>query len=161
MRKAAIRVPLLVRPGAYSKLATILAVGLTVQHAKAEEIRRDGNWWRTTTREFRLSYMVGFSDGIWLGWRFSSVNLRGKDGQLDATEVIRVGRSFDKSLDLIENLTNLQVVDGLDKFYTDYRNRRIRVLEAVWIVLQSINGTPDNDMEILIENARKSAAVEQ
>jgi hypothetical protein len=104
--------------------------------------------------------MVGFFDGLVLGRNFSYWNLNGKDGKLDNLETSRVMHSFDESYKLIERTTNGQFVDGQDKFYEDYRNRRIMLSNAVWIVARSISGASDKDMDILIENFRKTAAAD-
>ncbi len=149
------------RSAAYRSLGTILLFGaLWHQPASCQEIRRDGNWWRTTNLDVRKSYMVGFFDGLVLGRNFSYWNLNGKDGKLDNLETSRVMHSFDESYKLIERTTNGQFVDGQDKFYEDYRNRRIMLSNAVWIVARSISGASDKDMDILIENFRKTAAAD-
>jgi hypothetical protein len=49
-------------------------------------------------------------------------------------------------------------VDGLNSFYKDYRNRRIKVPDAVWLVANSIAGKPQNEMDKMIENWRQSAS---
>jgi len=56
----------------------------------------------------------------------------------------------------LKNVTNSQLADGVDKFYSDYRNRRIMVNDAVWLVLNEISGKSDADMKKMIENWRKS-----
>jgi hypothetical protein len=48
-------------------------------------------------------------------------------------------------------------MDGLDVFYSDYQNRRIKVYGAVWLVLNQISGKPEPEMQKLIENWRKNA----
>jgi hypothetical protein len=57
------------------------------------------------------------------------------------------------------NITNGQVVEGVDKFYSDFRNRRIRVKNAVWIVLNQIAGRPNVDD--MIQHWRQSAATDK
>ena len=92
----------LMRSAAYQCLGTILLFGaLWLQPASCQEIRRDGNWWRTTNLDMKKSYMVGFFDGLVLGRNFSYWNLNGKDGKLDNLETSRVMHSFDESYKLI------------------------------------------------------------
>jgi hypothetical protein len=57
----------------------------------------------------------------------------------------------------LTNVTNGQVVQGLDEFYSDYRNRRIKVASGVWIVLNEISGKSKDEMQKLIETHRKNA----
>lgn len=47
---------------------------------------------------------------------------------------------FGAQADYIMNVTPLQLVKGLDKFYEDYRNINIKVLEALDVVHQDIMG---------------------
>jgi len=58
----------------------------------------------------------------------------------------------------LKNPTTDQVVDGLTEFYEDFRNRSIRVNEAIWVVLRQIAGDPSDQIKQLIANLRKSAA---
>ena len=57
----------------------------------------------------------------------------------------------------LNNVTNSQVVDGLDILYEDYRNRKIMVSNAVWIVLNEIAGKSSDEMDEMIRNYRKNA----
>jgi hypothetical protein len=66
--------------------------------------------------------------------------------------------SFDEySEKYLSTVTTGQVVEGLDKLYVDYRNRSIRVSSGVWLVLNSINGKSDAEMQKMTESFRKNA----
>jgi hypothetical protein len=41
-------------------------------------------------------------------------------------------------------------------FYKDYRNRKIRIYDAVWLVLNSIAGKPQDELDKMIESFRKN-----
>jgi hypothetical protein len=117
--------------------------------------RRDGNWWRSQSEAIRLDYMVGFFDGKRLGYNFSYWGFAEDDSRC----VSKVGKSYNSYSDkYFSNITNDQVVDGLDRFYADYRNRRIRVADAVWLVLNEIAGTSQKEMDQMIESWRKNSA---
>jgi hypothetical protein len=45
----------------------------------------------------------------------------------------------------------------IDEFYSDYRNRRIKVASGVGIVLNEISGKSTDEMQKLIETHRKNA----
>src|ERR1051325_2299741 len=127
-----------IRPPAFWKFAILLVfIVLSVRPARSQDTRRDGNWWRTVRLEGKTSYMLGFFDGLILGRNFSTWNLKGKDGKLGIAEGSRVISSFQEYYGLMKDASNNQFVDGLDKFYGDYRNRRIMVSDAVWIVVRS------------------------
>lgn len=51
-----------------------------------------------------------------------------------------------------------QVVDGLDKFYADYRNRNILPADLIEIVIDGINGVSDESIEKRLEFFRKAAS---
>jgi hypothetical protein len=138
-----------------------LIVAVSARPASAQNIRRDGNWWRVISLDQKHSYMVGFFDGLALGHNFSYGNLKDKDSKPDIAEQGRVMEAYDESYNLLKNTTNGQFVEGLDKLYDDYRNRRIMVLDAAWIVVLSISGMPDKDMEILLNNSRKNALIDK
>lgn len=53
------------------------------------------------------------------------------------------------------HVTNVQLVAGLDKFYSDCRNRRIRVHGAVWLVVNGIAGTPQEKLDKMVEGWRE------
>src|SRR5579862_3471184 len=113
------------RPAACLRFAIIFVfIALNAQPASSQEIRRDGNWWRTMNLNQKTSYAVGFFDGLSLGRNFSYWSLKGKDGKPDAAEADRVTVAYNESYNLLKNTTSGQFVDGLDKLYSDYRNRR-------------------------------------
>jgi hypothetical protein len=107
----------------------------------AEENRRDGNWWRQQDRLTRSVYVIGFFDGMDLGHNFSYWNFV-KDKKMNVC-MAKVAESYaNHSSKYFKNVTNIQLVDGLDTFYTDFRNRSILVADAVWLVVNGIAGTP-------------------
>jgi hypothetical protein len=137
-------------------LIALLVCSLNL-HASDSRFDRDGNWWRTLEVSEKNFYMIGFFDGMQLGNRFSYWNLthtKDKDAaSADARE------SFETYSDkYAKNPTNEQIADGLNTFYADYRNRSILIYDAVWVVLNSIAGTPQEKLDKLIENSRKTAA---
>jgi hypothetical protein len=120
--------------------------------------RRDGNWWNGENQSEKLNYMVGFFDGMELGHKFSYWELA--DTKKTAC-MLEASKAYnDYSDKFFTHVTNDQLADGLDAFYKDYRNRSIRVHDAVWIVVNNIAGTPQEEMDKMIENWRKSASNE-
>jgi len=47
--------------------------------ARDQGHRRDGNWWRDTSEASRISYMIGFFDGMGLGNKFSYWGVTNRD----------------------------------------------------------------------------------
>jgi len=125
--------------------------------SSADEGRRDGNWWREQGRNNHFSYVVGFFDGMDLGHKFSYWKFIGN--KKTATCFGPVTKSYEEYCSKYFNhVTNVQIVDGLDSFYEDYKNRSIQVCDAVWLVVNGIAGTPQEKLDKMIENWRRSAA---
>jgi hypothetical protein len=123
----------------------------TAGFLNAEDRRRDGNWWNEGDRQLKLSYILGFFDGMDLGAGFSFWKF------IDDPCAARAKDSYKEySAKYSENVTNGQLVDGLDEFYKDYKNRKTILSQSVWIVLKSIAGTPKDELEKLIENKRRN-----
>jgi hypothetical protein len=122
---------------------------------------RDGNWWIEQDQSEKLSYMTGFFDGIELGKNFSYWGYMDemKAKKPDAVSAMaKTVASFDEySEKYLSTVTTGQVAEGLDKLYVDYRNRSIRVSSGVWLVLNSISGKSDAEMQKLTESFRKNA----
>jgi hypothetical protein len=136
--------------------AMLLAAGL-LSPAPAQDTRRDGNWWRNQTRLEQTTYVIGFFDGMELGHSFSYWGLPLKDGKRDPVSVTILNSYSTMIEKYLKDVTSTQVSDGLTKLYEDYRNRTILIQDAVWLVANAIAGESDKEMQIMIENFRKSA----
>jgi hypothetical protein len=124
--------------------------------AYSEDNRRDGNWWLTLTRSSKLDYIVGYFDGMLLGKNFCVWGIDDSDKKNNCDyEAITSFSDYYKKYFL--NVTNFQIVDGLDEFYSDYRNRRIEILGGIWLVVNGIAGTPKDKLDSMIESWRKNA----
>jgi hypothetical protein len=128
---------------------------------RAEESRRDGNWWREQSAPTKAFYMTGFFDGMDLGAKFAAWGLMTKKDETSTTLGPIPSKVYTSYADYLEkylkHVTNIQISDGLDAFYNDYRNRTITLDSAVWLVLNTIAGTPAKDLEKMIDNFRKFA----
>jgi hypothetical protein len=114
---------------------------------------RDGNWWITQGKLNKLDYVTGFSDGMQLGSEFSTWAM-----PKDDPAVHKALESYDRfSTKYTRNVSVGQIPDGLDQFYSDYRNRRIVVTHGIWLVLNEISGKPEADMQKMIESWRRNA----
>jgi hypothetical protein len=101
--------------------------------------------------------MAGFFDGMELGNNFSYWGIL--DKSKNDPSIGKIASSYDQYVDkYLKSVTNSQLADGVDKFYSDYRNRRIQVNDAVWLVLNEISGKSETDMEKMIESWRRPAA---
>jgi hypothetical protein len=133
-----------------------LLIVISPLDSAAQDDRRDGNWWQAQHPSSKIAYMTGFFDGMDLGHHFSYwkyANVKSKQDVLpDVAESY-----YEHTEKFFKNVTNGQLADGVDNFYSDYRNRRIRVNDAVWLVVNEIAGTPRRQLDTMIENWRRSS----
>ena len=122
----------------------------------ATDNRRDGNEWRSYTENGKSYFVIGFFDGMSLGNNMSYWGIRDKDK--NSNSVVDVFEYYNDYLDnQFTNVTNAQIVDWLNEFYDDFRNRKIRIIFAVWLVVNEIAGEPKEEMEKMILDYRKNA----
>ena len=101
--------------------------------------------------------MLGFFDGMPLGNRFSFWDFaHTKEKDACSADAVESFKTFTDKY--VRNVTNEQIADGLNTFYADYRNRSILIHDAVWLALNSIAGTPQAELDKMIESFRKTAA---
>ena len=107
----------------FMKILLILVVWLSWCYAETDEIRSgiSGSTWNELSKLNKLVYIKGIYSGIM--W----------------------GRSKEKN-SFITNTSIDTVIDGLDTFYQDFRNRNIIVIWGLKIVTKQIRG--DNLEEI-------------
>ena len=130
-----------------------------VQSAYTEQLRKDGDWWRTLRDHEKPVFITGFFYGMELGGKFSYWGILDADRNDDAYEKAITSYKL-YALRYIKNKTWTEIIDGVDVFYEDFRNRKIKITGAVWLVLVNLSGEPPEKMEKIIENWRKSAEKE-
>jgi len=138
--------------------AVILLLSFTAPLSRNQEYdRRDGNWWRQLDAVSKANYLAGFVDGMQLGNRFSywGIDKTDKDAKDVSAQVTNSFSSYRAKY--LSNVTNIQLTDRLDTFYSDSKNRDILVYGAVWLVLNQIAGKPNAEMQALVDNWRKNA----
>jgi hypothetical protein len=124
----------------------------SVNFCNAEGPKRDGNWWQTFPESAKVFYVAGLQDGLLIGHGFSDPLSPCAEQEL---------KTFQEQIKKYSaNVSVKQIVDGLDRFYSDYRNRGIRIHFAVAIVMLSIAGEPQKGIDEKTEQARQEAARE-
>jgi hypothetical protein len=136
-----------------NKLIAALLILMVYSLCLGEDIRRDGNWWLSQEKHFRTFYVIGFIDGMEFGSHFFALKNGTEAEQLCIAQAIESFR--EQRQKYFGNVTVGQLSDGLDSFYADYRNRRIVVFAAVWLVVNGIVGTPEEKLNKMIESSRQ------
>ncbi len=118
--------------------------------SSAQNQRQDGNWWNMLTEaspDIGSLVKDGYSRGLLDGAAFLGTALVSETDL--AKEYSAAVRPF------LRAVAPRQLRDGLDVFYADYRNRRIEVFGAAYIVLSQIAGKSQNEIDALVERARR------
>ena len=119
-----------------SALTVCVFVTLLVTSTLASE-DRNGNWWRSQQKSVKAVYVVGMIDGVGTGEAILT-----KDGPTAAL------KAFTATADrLLVGAKAEQLMDGMDRFYSDFRNRSILTSHALFIVAMQISGATDEQIQ--------------
>ena len=122
----------------------------------AQMTARDGNWWNQLELTSKAFVLFGFMEGMQLGREFATID--GIEGASIKPWVKQSDDSFARNYNsMVAKTSGAQIADGLDAFYKDFRNRSIQLPFAVFIVLKQIGGTPEADIDRLVEELRRRA----
>lgn len=140
----------------YILLFCILLAGFIAKPCWGEEQERyklDGYKWDSWPRDGKFGWVKGYCDGLdrasLEGAFFLSELRREMGNEMGENEFeskergLKGVESFIKRL-VLSGVTYGQMVDGLDKFYQDYRNKKVLTREAIWIVKLQVKGAPQD-----------------
>lgn len=135
----------------------ILCLSACIGTAKASDVR-DGGWWTGMSRIAKSAYVLGFFDGqdyASVVWDLSIAQVHTPFVPERAKEDAEIEKRANGQIDRdFGNISAGKLVDGLDAVYGDYRNTRIRINDAMTIVVRSMDGTPDAEIQKLLERGR-------
>lgn len=139
------------------KVLVFLTVIFCLSGISSAADRRDGNWWMQLDNSSRIFYLAGLIDGAELGHQLSIYGCYDNQETISpkAAECLApIVSSYIQNVDrFIAGKPNKQFLDGMNSFYSDYRNRNIATHDAILVVFRSIIG--DSDTETIINNLRK------
>ena len=130
-------------------LLTAALLLCSTDSTSADETRTDGNWWNAQNEYQKAGYIEGF----WGGNSFErelvdavvilNTPKTNKPGEVIAW--LREGAKIEDALAkkdgaLFSNVTVGQMLDGVNSFYSDFKNRRIHVTHAILVVGNEISG---------------------
>jgi hypothetical protein len=136
-------------------LVAIIILG-TVAYGAADEIRFDGNFWNKSDRTVKDFFVSGILGGIIAGQdRVTTSAMEGVEkGQVDIKCFAAIS-SLKNSLEAdLEKIKVGQIVGGIDAFYSDFKNRSIKVKWAFLVVWQQTKGTSEEDVKKFIDSIR-------
>ena len=136
-------------------LVAIIILG-TVAYGAADEIRFDGNFWNKSDRTVKDFFVSGILGGIIAGQdRVTASAMEGVEkGQVDIKCFAAIS-SLKNSLEAdLEKIEVGQIVDSMDDFFSDSKNRPIKVKWAFLVVMQQIKGTSEAEIRKFIESIK-------
>jgi len=146
----------------YLLLFWILLVGLIAKPCFSEEVKGftfDGYTWELWDDSTKLGWVVGFYDALdqavpevkyWLlglGITFPPIGIYQDVVWLFRKRLDELGVNLAERCDL-SGITFRQIVDGLDKFYQDDRNKTVLTREAIWVVKLERKGAPQEFIDL-------------
>ena len=109
-------------------LVLLSAAAVTYGGGLSDE-RHDGNWWQTTSYQFRTRLRTRIHGGQAADGAGHGQHRRAGGHRLRCGAISRGASRGDVSLQ--EGVLNTQLVDGLNEFYRDYRNQRVLLPDAI------------------------------
>jgi hypothetical protein len=137
----------------------VLILGLFTGLASAAEERIDGVHWREKMDgSIRVGFVAGFLQGLSTSAEIFPAVVCGADPKA-SKECYALGYGAVDKYFLAQHrrVTYGQYVEGLDTFYSDYRNRQILVRYAMNYIGKAISGTPKAELEKMLEFLRQGA----
>ncbi len=128
-------------------VTAFLCTGLS---GNAESVDHDGNWWRSQMQSAKYQYAARLFDGSTGGFNFLEFGMSA-DIPVKTANPNSCGTGSQKYV----HITGGQLIDGLDKFYSDHRNRNIAISNAVTVVVCRVAGMPQDALLKMIEQYRK------
>ena len=137
----------------------ILIIFSLVTIAYGSETNFDGKFWRQSDRTTKELFTYGVMGGIELGQdRVISTVMQDMTNQIIGSKCFQsVTKNVDSLESDLKNITAEQIIAGIDQFYSDSRNRTVRVKWGFLVVMQQLKGTPREDIEKFIEHVRNKA----
>jgi uncharacterized protein YuzE len=167
----------------YTTVAGILTILLFAGFSDAKE--HDGNYWVDMGTNDKIHYISGWMDSgfVFLYYskmiedtfkkqkqeyekKFSSMTetqrKQSDEWKVETSSLTALYYEQSK-LELLKARVFLAadpsaIIDGVNSFYGDYRNRKISVPWAIYYVLESIRGKPEKNMQRYLEHMRKIVA---
>jgi len=139
--------------GSMTKLGATLALLLLSVSPSFSQPVLNGNVWPQLDEVAKAAYVRGFLDGAQ-----NTALLAASDPDLDDAQRRSLGIVLTRHVS--EHLSSIQVeqiVDGIDAFYSDFRNRSILANLAASVAVMQVQGMPESKVNEFVEGLRRSA----
>lgn len=125
-------------------LGTLLLILASCSSSQAAvQDRRDGNWWRELPVAGRVYYVIGILDGLETSERMQ------REANLRPGLVVLRGKA-----------TAGQLTEGLNRFYSDFRNRSVLVCDGFQVVWSATSGASEEQISDMTRRYRHTTTTE-
>jgi hypothetical protein len=134
-------------------ISLVMCAGLA--HAQSQE--DNGYWWLKQDTPFKLGWIEGFVTGGETV-KANALLICGINAAVYGNAVSGVCNVLGNKLFEPPRATYGQVIDGLDHFYSDYRNKLIKIDFAVSYVYDELSGSTQSALDQEVRQLREQAA---
>jgi hypothetical protein len=110
----------------------------------------NGQWWQEQESTTKHQYASRMFDGLTIGANLLEFGMSAQV-KLTTDAPVPAGTAFQQSV----RFDGGQLVDGLDRFYSDPRNTNVLVSRASRIFVHTVAGTPRDVLRKMTEESRK------
>lgn len=138
---------------------TALVILFSVTYAYADEVKYTGDFWRQSNRATKelIVYAVFWGSEAGQNRVFAEVVLNRAGKSIEVECANAVSYILKMLEDEREAIRVVQVVNNMDKFYSDPKNKSLRLKWAFLVAMEQVTGRPDEEIRQLIEEIRKKA----
>jgi len=126
----------------------------------------DGYWWNALNKEQKLFFICGYNEamektyqGFWIGSLVKFVEENPDKLEIIGKDRVRYVKTIYNYYMKYQQLAGFQfrqILDGIDTFYDDFRNKTIDVTNAIDVVAMQLHNKPEEEVKRFIESLRKS-----
>ena len=128
-------------------------------HGLEKEIPNNGYWWEALSDSFKLGFVVGIAEGYHASYAIFDALWEFRPTEDSLSNCLRVMRSYNQWLNILRyrttEVTYGQMMDGIDKFYKDYRNKQIEVQSIMGLVKMQIEGKSQTEIDSVARDLRQ------
>jgi len=114
---------------------------------------KDGNWWNELNPDKKYDYIVGFLDGMDLGFYFSYIELKEKETHAKVIRELINSYNQNKSK-LFNKITYREIIEEIDSFYSGTLNLAVRARIAIYIALMRIAKMDESEINSILHRLK-------
>jgi hypothetical protein len=138
-------------------LLSLLVFAIAEAQHKTNISDYDGTEWISVSDHFRIGYVAGCMMGLSLMKNNAVLRWAPREGDEDLKKVpLSIMSSWIRAMSAanelsLSNITVGQIKDGLNTFYEDFSTRKIKIIDAIYVVKMQLSG---KDPEVIAAQVR-------